>query len=102
MWCVWFSYHHYFVIYLSFQLAEDEQSRGHLAVNLDSLDGAKKEQVLLLEKEVREQEKLLASYQQENERLYQETKKMQQENKLIQEKMFKENQKLSADLAKLR
>ena len=48
----------------------------------------------MLEKDIRDQEKLLTGYQQENERLYQEIKQMQAKGKANEARMFSENQKL--------
>ena len=56
--------------------------------------GASKEELQKLEKDVREQEGLLRGYQQENERLYQEIKQIQAKAKADEARMFSENQKL--------
>ena len=66
------------------------------------IEGATQDQVLLMEKEIREQEKLLAGYQQENERLYTEMKRIQTMNKTTEDRMFKENQKLTNEVMSLR
>ena len=66
------------------------------------LDGASKEQLELMEREIREQEKLLVGYQQENERLYMELKRSQTTTKMSEERMFKENQRLNKEVASLR
>ena len=55
-----------------------------------------------LEKEMKEQETLIAGYQQENKRLYNELKNVQKQHKQTEEKMFKENQKLLAEASNLR
>ncbi|XP_013389121.1 centrosomal protein of 162 kDa [Lingula anatina] len=68
----------------------------------DSLENVSKEQVQWMEREIREQEKLMLGYQQENERLYKEMKAMQITNKATEEKMFKENQRLTAEIVSLR
>ena len=67
-----------------------------------SIEGATQDHVLLMEKEIREQEKLLAGYQQENERLYTEMKRIQTMNKTTEDRMFKENQKLTNEVMSLR
>ena len=59
--------------------------------------GASAEEVKRMEKEVREQEQLLAGYQQENERLYKELKQMQAKEKANEARMFSENQKLGKE-----
>ena len=60
------------------------------------------ERVRLLEKEVREQEQLLAGYQQENEKIYQELKTLQKTAKGAEGRMFQENQRLQTELTTLR
>ena len=55
-----------------------------------------------LEKEMKEQETLIAGYQQENKRLYNELKNVQKQHKQTEERMFKENQKLLAEASNLR
>ena len=55
-----------------------------------------------LEKEMKEQETLIAGYQQENKRLYNELKNVQKQHKQTEERMFKENQKLLAEVSNLR
>ncbi|XP_077161461.1 centrosomal protein of 162 kDa isoform X2 [Paroedura picta] len=55
-----------------------------------------------IQKEVQNQETLLQGYQQENERLYQQVKELQINNKKNEENMFKENQRLTTELASLR
>ena len=47
-----------------------------------------------LQKQLHQQETLLNSYQQENERLYKELKDKSEDMKKIEGKMFEENQKL--------
>ena len=64
--------------------------------------GSENDQIQRLEKEVQEQEKLLAGYQQENQRLYDDMKKMQGTSKATQEKMFTENQRLTSEVSKLK
>ena len=59
--------------------------------------GASAEEVKRMEKEVREQEQLLAGYQQENERLYKELKQIQAKEKANEARMFSENQKLGKE-----
>ncbi|XP_028578729.2 centrosomal protein of 162 kDa isoform X2 [Podarcis muralis] len=55
-----------------------------------------------IQKEVQNQETLLQGYQQENERLYKQVKELQLNNKKNEENMFKENQRLMAELVSLR
>nr|XP_034965347.1 centrosomal protein of 162 kDa isoform X2 [Zootoca vivipara] len=55
-----------------------------------------------IQKEVQNQERLLQGYQQENERLYNQVKELQLNNKKNEENMFKENQRLMAELVSLR
>ncbi|XP_064607798.1 centrosomal protein of 162 kDa-like isoform X2 [Liolophura sinensis] len=89
---------------LSAKVAESE-SEGDLkkrVTNGGSLEGMTKEQVLMLEKEIKEQEQLMAGYQTENQRLYNELKTVQKHNKQTEERLFRENQKLIRDLESLR
>lgn len=65
-------------------------------------DGASKEQIDRYEKELKEQETLLAGYQQENKKLYEQLKGGQKQSKQAEERMFKENQKLAMEVATLR
>ena len=51
---------------------------------------------------MKEQETLIAGYQQENKRLYNELKNVQKQQKQTEERMFKENQKLMAEISNLR
>ena len=60
------------------------------------------ERVKLMEKEIREQEQLLAGYQQENERIYQELKTLQKSSKGAEGRMFQENQRLQTELSTLK
>jgi len=66
------------------------------------LECASEEELAKLEKEVREQEKLLSGYQLENERLYKELKQMQAREKANEARMFSENQRLASELANLK
>ncbi len=67
-----------------------------------SLETVTSDQAEKLEKEIREQEKLLAGYQAENERLYQDMKKIQTETKATQDRLFRENEKLRAEVKSLK
>ncbi|RUS78282.1 hypothetical protein EGW08_013946 [Elysia chlorotica] len=58
--------------------------------------------VTRLEREIQEQETLLAGYQAENKRLYEEIKGFQKQAKATEGSMFKENQRLSAELNNVR
>ncbi|XP_059142969.1 centrosomal protein of 162 kDa-like [Physella acuta] len=55
-----------------------------------------------LEREVQEQENLLAGYQAENKRLYEEVKAVQRQAKATESSMFKENQRLTTELSNVR
>ena len=68
----------------------------------EPLEGVSKEQIAQLEREMKEQETLIAGYQQENKRLYNELKNVQKQHKQTEERMFKENQKLLAEASNLR
>ena len=83
------------------QVPEDEvEMRKKMVEGLT--DGASKEQIDRYEKELKEQETLLAGYQQENKKLYEQLKGGQKQSKHAEERMFKENQKLAMEVATLR
>ncbi|XP_064144759.1 centrosomal protein of 162 kDa isoform X1 [Loxodonta africana] len=65
-------------------------------------DPVTEEKLKQIQKEIQEQETLLQGYQQENERLYNQVKELQEQNKKNEERMFKENQSLSSELASLK
>ncbi|KAL3882411.1 hypothetical protein ACJMK2_028754 [Sinanodonta woodiana] len=71
-------------------------------LNGETLEGVDKDQMALLEKELKEQETLLTGYQQENKRLYDEMKNIKKQSKQTEERMFKENQKLLSEMTSLR
>ncbi|NXT01416.1 CE162 protein, partial [Jacana jacana] len=60
------------------------------------------EKLAQIRKEVEDQEVIIQGYQQENERLYKQTKELQSQNKQNEERMFKENQSLMSELIALR
>lgn len=96
-----FIYHKYYSNFVYLQVPEDEvEARKKIIDGLT--DGASKEQVDRFEKELKEQENLLAGYQQENKKLYDQLKSQQKQSKQAEERMFKENQKLSVEVANLR
>ncbi|KAJ8315560.1 hypothetical protein KUTeg_007710 [Tegillarca granosa] len=66
------------------------------------LSNMSSEQLEKLEKEMKEQETLLAGYQQENKRLYDELKNVTKQTKQTESRMFKENQKMAIDIANLK
>ena len=55
-----------------------------------------------LKQDLREQESLIAGYQQENQRMYDQVKTLQKQAKVTEERMFTENQRLQAELTNLR
>ncbi|KAH9519419.1 hypothetical protein Btru_075490 [Bulinus truncatus] len=55
-----------------------------------------------LEREIKEQENLLAGYQAENKRLYEEIKNIQKQAKATESSMFKENQRLTLELSNVK
>ncbi|NWV55950.1 CE162 protein, partial [Daphoenositta chrysoptera] len=60
------------------------------------------EKLAQIKKEIEDQEVIIQGYQQENERLYKQMKELQIQNKKNEERMFKENQCLKAELIDLR
>ncbi|XP_056015434.1 centrosomal protein of 162 kDa-like isoform X3 [Ostrea edulis] len=60
------------------------------------------EQMERLKKDLQEQENLIAGYQQENQRLYDQVKGLQKQAKVTEERMFSENQRLQTELTNLR
>ncbi|CAH1798164.1 unnamed protein product, partial [Owenia fusiformis] len=71
-------------------------------LNGQSIEGASEEQLKRFEQEIREQEKLLQGYQQENEKLYKELKSVQSDGKVNRDKIFRENQRLNSQVINLR
>ncbi|XP_078339007.1 centrosomal protein of 162 kDa-like isoform X2 [Crassostrea virginica] len=64
--------------------------------------GISSEQMENLKQDLREQESLIAGYQQENQRMYDQVKALQKQAKVTEERMFTENQRLQAELTNLR
>ncbi|NWX53980.1 CE162 protein, partial [Promerops cafer] len=60
------------------------------------------EKLAQIQKEIEDQEVIIQGYQQENERLYKQTKELQIQNKKNEERMFKENQCLKSEILHLR
>ncbi|XP_051470727.1 centrosomal protein of 162 kDa isoform X2 [Apus apus] len=60
------------------------------------------EKLAQIQKEIEDQEVIIQGYQQENERLYKQTKELQIQNKKNEERMFKENQSLVSELKAIR
>ena len=83
------------------ELEKQVDARKRIAAG-GSLESASSEQAERLEREIRDQEKLLAGYQSENERLYQDMKKIQGETKATQERMFRENERLKTEVRSLK
>ena len=96
----------YFTMLLNIgcQVTQDDTTevRKKLAELSAGEGGVSSEQLARLEREVQEQEKLLAGYQQENERLYQQMKKLQEVSKTTEQKMFKENDRLTTQVRSLK
>ena len=80
----------------------DSEQRLKLLAAMKQSDTADRQQLAHLEQDIREQDKLIAGYQTENERLFGEVKRLQTATKATEEKMFQENQKLKTDLANVR
>ncbi|XP_021349232.1 centrosomal protein of 162 kDa-like isoform X2 [Mizuhopecten yessoensis] len=60
------------------------------------------DQMEKLDREIQEQEKLIAGYQQENKRLYEQLKVQQKQVKATEDRMFTENQKMATEITNLR
>ena len=71
-------------------------------VGSSSSEAPTKELVARLEKECKEQEELLARFQSENKRLYEEIRSKEKAAKATEEAMFKENQRLNAEMTSVR
>ena len=84
------------------QVSETDNTALHQRITDAASAGTASEDLERLEKEVREQEQLLAGYHTENERLYNEMKKLQTLSKTTEEKMFRENEKLRVEVNNLR
>lgn len=65
-------------------------------------NGISSQQIESLKKELEEQENLIAGYQQENQRLYDQVKALQKKAKATEERMFTENQRLQTELTNIR
>lgn len=65
-------------------------------------NGISSQQIESLKKELEEQENLIAGYQQENQRLYDQVKALQKKAKVTEERMFTENQRLQTELTNIR
>ncbi|KAL5010793.1 hypothetical protein ScPMuIL_013098 [Solemya velum] len=87
---------------LSAKVAVNEEEKEGKKKVAETVEGANKDRVERLEREVKEQEVLINGYQQENQRLYNEVKTAQKQSKITEEKMFEENQRLLSDVASLR
>ncbi|XP_060069666.1 centrosomal protein of 162 kDa-like [Ylistrum balloti] len=60
------------------------------------------DQMEKLDREIQEQEKLIAGYQQENKRLYEQLKDQQKQVKVTEDRMFTENQKMATEITNLK
>ncbi|XP_050806038.1 centrosomal protein of 162 kDa isoform X2 [Gopherus flavomarginatus] len=80
----------------------EELSKEKKWLHLGATEAVTEEKLKQIQKEIQDQENLLRGYQQENERLYKQMKELQIQNKKNEERMFKENQHLTSELASLR
>ena len=80
----------------------DDGNNINLKKALAEAGGLAEEQKKLLEKEISEQEQLLAACHKENEKIYAEMTRLQKANKTSQDNMFRENQRLKAELIAIR
>ncbi|CAM5131842.1 unnamed protein product [Natator depressus] len=80
----------------------EELSKEKKWLHLGATEAVTEEKLKQIQKEIQDQENLLHGYQQENERLYKQMKELQIQNKKNEERMFKENQHLTSELASLR
>ncbi|XP_077668899.1 centrosomal protein of 162 kDa isoform X4 [Eretmochelys imbricata] len=80
----------------------EELSKEKKWLHLGATETVTEEKLKQIQKEIQDQENLLHGYQQENERLYKQMKELQIQNKKNEERMFKENQHLTSELASLR
>ncbi|GFN80805.1 centrosomal protein of 162 kda-like, partial [Plakobranchus ocellatus] len=69
---------------------------------VSALEDGGESHVSRLQREIQEQENLLAGYQAENKRLYEEIKSFEKRTKATEGSMFKENQRLTAELNNVR
>ncbi|NXG06087.1 CE162 protein, partial [Sakesphorus luctuosus] len=79
------------------EMAQEKRWANHTAVI-----PVTEEKLAQIQKEIEDQEVIIQGYQQENERLYKQTKELQIQNKRNEERMFKENQRLISELTDLR
>ncbi|XP_034621994.1 centrosomal protein of 162 kDa isoform X2 [Trachemys scripta elegans] len=80
----------------------EELSKEKKWLHLGATETVTEEKLKQIQKEIQDQENLLHGYQQENEKLYKQMKELQIQNKKNEERMFKENQHLTSELASLR
>ncbi|XP_043366550.1 centrosomal protein of 162 kDa isoform X7 [Dermochelys coriacea] len=80
----------------------EELSKENKWLHLGATEAVTEEKLKQIQKEIQDQENLLHGYQQENERLYKQMKELQIQNKKNEERMFKENQHLTSELASLK
>ncbi|XP_053880183.1 centrosomal protein of 162 kDa isoform X1 [Malaclemys terrapin pileata] len=80
----------------------EELSKEKKWLHLGATETVTEEKLKQIQKEIQDQEHLLHGYQQENEKLYKQMKELQIQNKKNEERMFKENQHLTSELASLR
>lgn len=65
-------------------------------------DAVTREQLTMLEREIKDQESLIAGFQTENQRLYGEMKALRANTRSAEEKMFSENQRLITEVTNLK
>ncbi|NXN23816.1 CE162 protein, partial [Nycticryphes semicollaris] len=80
----------------------EELTQGKRWIHRTAAVPVAEEKLAQIQKEIEDQEVIIQGYQQENERLYKQTKELQIQNKQNEERMFKENQSLMSELIALR
>ncbi|GFR62042.1 centrosomal protein of 162 kDa-like [Elysia marginata] len=84
------------------EIEADKESKMKTSDGSPTAEGCEESRITRLDREIQEQENLLAGYQAENKRLYEEIKGFQKQAKATEGSMFKENQRLTAELNNIR
>ena len=71
------------------------------AVKPSDEDSSAKQHLAQLEDDIRQQDRILAGYEKDNEQLHGEVRQLRASNKANEERMFHENQKLKTQLVNL-
>ncbi|XP_048239455.1 centrosomal protein of 162 kDa-like isoform X2 [Haliotis rufescens] len=91
-----------FVLAAKLNEGEGESTARRKLGEVLSGDAVTREQLTMLEREIKDQESLIAGFQTENQRLYGEMKALRANTRSAEEKMFSENQRLITEVTNLK